>query len=60
MAEIFEKKKTRKSFYFSTLDFKNLKSCFKLAQISLETIFHETGTFGGFGKRAQSASDIHF
>ena len=28
------------------------------ARLGLESKFHETGTFGGFGKRAQCVSDI--
>ena len=33
-------------------------SCFKLAQIRPRAKFHEAGTFGAFGKRAQNLSDF--
>ena len=69
MSKIFEKKQQKnEKDIFLTLDhmgipFENQKvknrtsSC--LPKLGLEPKFNETGTFGGFGKRAQSLSDIH-
>ena len=68
MSKIFEKKQQKnEKDIFLTLDhmgipFENQKvknrtsSC--LPKLGLEPKFNETGTFGGFGKSAQSLSDI--
>ena len=69
MAEIFEKENTRKPNFIFTLDHMGTPLKIKISKVGLRHVliwsklglepkFHETGTFRGLGKRAQSLSDI--
>ena len=64
MAEIFEKKNTKKPFEKNTkrplesVKIKTLKiglrSDLSWPKVGLQPKFHDSGTFGGFGKREQT------
>ena len=55
MAEIFEKARNP---HFPTLDHMGLRHVLSWPKLGLEPKCHDSGTFGGFGKRAQSIFDI--
>ena len=66
MAEMYTKKPTTTKHIFKTriMALESIKIQIGLhhvlswPKLGLEQKFHEAGTFGGFGKRAQSLSDI--